>query len=54
MIPDDDAIAPAEYTVRGACPHERPDTGGFVNTVRAGRAVREQGNPAHPHTDGVQ
>jgi anaerobic selenocysteine-containing dehydrogenase len=40
-------------TVVGACPHDCPDTCSFVTTVENGVAIRVQGNPAHPHTDGV-
>jgi len=40
-------------TVVGACPHDCPDTCSFVTTVENGVATRVQGNPAHPHTDGV-
>ena len=39
--------------VRGACPHDCPDTCGLLTTVENGIAVKVQGNPAHPQTDGV-
>ncbi len=39
--------------VLGACPHDCPDTCSLVTTVEDGVAVRVQGNPAHPQTDGV-
>jgi len=39
--------------VRGACPHDCPDTCALLTTVKNGRALRVQGNPAHPMTDGV-
>ncbi len=39
--------------VRGACPHDCPDTCALVTTVEDGVAVRVQGNPDHPHTDGA-
>ncbi len=39
--------------VRGACPHDCPDTCALLTTVADGVATRVQGNPAHPHTDGV-
>jgi len=39
--------------VRGACPHDCPDTCSLVTAVEDGVAVRVAGNPAHPHTDGV-
>ena len=41
------------YTVRGACPHDCPDTCALLTTVENGRAVKVQGNPAHKPTDGV-
>ncbi len=40
-------------TVRGACPHDCPDTCALLTTVENGKAVKVQGNPAHPQTDGV-
>ena len=43
----------ASITVRGACPHDCPDTCALLTTVVDGVAVKVQGNPAHPHTDGV-
>lgn len=39
-------------TVRGACPHDCPDTCSMLVHVRDGRAVRVQGNPDHPVTQG--
>lgn len=39
--------------VRGACPHDCPDTCALLTTVQDGVAVRVQGNPAHPATGGV-
>jgi anaerobic selenocysteine-containing dehydrogenase len=39
--------------VRGACPHDCPDTCALLTTVENGVAVRVQGNPAHRPTDGV-
>jgi len=40
-------------TVRGACPHDCPDTCALLTTVDNGRATRVQGNPAHGPTGGV-
>lgn len=40
-------------TIRGACPHDCPDTCSLVTTVEGGVAVRVQGNADHRHTDGV-
>ena len=39
--------------VRGACPHDCPDTCALLTTVENGIAIKVQGNPAHPQTDGV-
>jgi anaerobic selenocysteine-containing dehydrogenase len=39
--------------VRGACPHDCPDTCALLTTVENGVALRVQGNPAHRHTDGA-
>jgi len=39
--------------VVGACPHDCPDTCSILTTVQNGVAIKVQGNPAHPHTDGV-
>lgn len=38
--------------VRGACPHDCPDTCATLVTVEGGRAVRIAGDPAHPVTRG--
>ncbi len=43
----------AVQTVRGACPHDCPDTCALITTVEDGVAVRVQGNPDHPPTAGV-
>jgi anaerobic selenocysteine-containing dehydrogenase len=40
-------------TVRGACPHDCPDTCALLTTVQDGVAIRVQGNPEHRHTDGA-
>jgi anaerobic selenocysteine-containing dehydrogenase len=39
-------------TVRGACPHDCPDTCAIITTVQNGRATRIQGDPNHPVTQG--
>jgi anaerobic selenocysteine-containing dehydrogenase len=39
--------------VLGACPHDCPDTCSMLTTVINGVAIKVQGNPAHPHTDGA-
>ena len=38
--------------VRGACPHDCPDTCAMLVTVEDGRAVRVAGDPDHPFTAG--
>lgn len=43
----------ASRQVRGACPHDCPDTCSLITTVQNGIAIKVQGNPAHPHTDGA-
>ena len=45
--------ASAVHQVRGACPHDCPDTCALVTTVQDGRALRVQGNPEHGPTAGV-
>lgn len=40
-------------TIRGACPHDCPDTCALRITVQDGRAVRVQGDPDHPPTHGA-
>lgn len=40
-------------TVRGACPHDCPDTCSLLTTVEDGVAVKVQGNPEHGPTQGV-
>ena len=48
-----DHTAPASQTIRGACPHDCPDTCALLTTVEDGRATQVQGNPHHPPTAGV-
>ena len=51
-------LAPALYApprdgvVRGACPHDCPDTCTWQVTVKDGRAVKMAGDPDHPFTRG--
>jgi len=40
-------------SVLGACPHDCPDTCSLLTTVQNGVAIKVQGNPNHPLTDGV-
>jgi len=44
---------PPNRQVVGACPHDCPDTCSLLTTVQDGKAVKVQGNPHHPQTDGV-
>ncbi|MDD5335129.1 MAG: molybdopterin oxidoreductase family protein [Rhodoferax sp.] len=47
-------VADAAATqVLGACPHDCPDTCSLLTTVAHGVAIKVQGNPDHPHTDGA-
>jgi anaerobic selenocysteine-containing dehydrogenase len=39
--------------VLGACPHDCPDTCSMLTTVQDGIAIKVQGNPAHPATNGA-
>ncbi|MDE3053242.1 MAG: molybdopterin oxidoreductase family protein [Gemmatimonadota bacterium] len=43
---------PLDGVVRGACPHDCPDTCAMLVTVEHGRAVRVAGDPDHPVTRG--
>jgi len=42
----------ATMIVRGACPHDCPDTCAMLISVRDGRAVDVRGDPEHPFTRG--
>jgi anaerobic selenocysteine-containing dehydrogenase len=44
---------PSIQQVRGACPHDCPDTCSLLTTVQDGIAIKVHGNPEHAHTDGV-
>jgi anaerobic selenocysteine-containing dehydrogenase len=46
-------LTPTSQNVRGACPHDCPDTCALLTTVENGVAIRVQGNPDHRHTDGA-
>jgi anaerobic selenocysteine-containing dehydrogenase len=48
-----EGLASGETVVRGACPHDCPDTCALLVTVRDGRAVKVAGNPEHASTGGV-
>ncbi|MFL5560686.1 MAG: molybdopterin-dependent oxidoreductase, partial [Gemmatimonadaceae bacterium] len=43
---------PRDGVVRGACPHDCPDTCAWEITVENGRAVRMHGDSEHPFTRG--
>jgi anaerobic selenocysteine-containing dehydrogenase len=55
MVSDARTTAPptARAIVRGACPHDCPDTCALLTTVEAGRAIDIRGAPDHPPTGGV-
>jgi anaerobic selenocysteine-containing dehydrogenase len=46
------AIPVQTSVVRGACPHDCPDTCATLVEVRDGRAIRFSGDPLHPITQG--
>jgi anaerobic selenocysteine-containing dehydrogenase len=48
-----DLGADGTHQVLGACPLDCPDTCSWIVTVKDGRAVKLQGDPAHPFTRGV-
>jgi anaerobic selenocysteine-containing dehydrogenase len=47
------AIVSGRTLVRGACPHDCPDTCALHVTVENGRAIKIEGDPGHPTTNGV-
>src|SRR3954470_18056448 len=51
-IASDAGATPERTIVRGACPHDCPDTCAMLVTVESGRAVRVAGDPDHPVTQG--
>jgi anaerobic selenocysteine-containing dehydrogenase len=54
MTPDSGAESSAtRRIVRGACPHDCPDTCALLVTVEGGRAVALRGAPDHPPTGGA-
>ena len=49
-------VTPADApitTVRGACPHDCPDTCALKISVQAGRVIKVAGDPDHPPTHGA-
>ncbi len=51
LTPDLSSV-PHDGVVRGACPHDCPDTCATLITVEGGRATRIAGDPDHPVTQG--
>ncbi len=49
----DSAVGAITHVVRGACPHDCPDTCAMLVTVRDGVAIKVAGNPAHAPTGGT-
>ena len=47
-----DPVTSGRHVVRGACPHDCPDTCAMLVTVEDGRAIAIRGNPDHPPTQG--
>ena len=47
-----DLAPPSSGIVRGACPHDCPDTCAMLVTVENGRAIKVAGDPDHPFTQG--
>ena len=52
-MPLDSPSAGQRRVVRGACPHDCPDTCAMLVTVENGRAVEIRGAPDHPTTAGT-
>ena len=50
--PSSTSEIPRDGIVRGACPHDCPDTCAMLVTVQEGRAIRVAGDPEHPFTQG--
>jgi anaerobic selenocysteine-containing dehydrogenase len=46
------AVADTPTRVKGVCPHDCPDTCGWVTTVQQGRAIAFRGDADHPFTRG--
>ena len=52
-MPLDQSATHGHTIVRGACPHDCPDTCALHVTVADGRAIKVEGDPDHPTTRGV-
>jgi len=50
--PEKVPILMVPLSIRGACPHDCPDTCGIITEVQDGRAVAFRGDPDHPVTQG--
>src|SRR5437870_4588910 len=48
-----DSATEGRTVFRGACPHDCPDTCALLVTVENGRAIKVEGAPDHPTTNGV-
>ncbi len=53
LTPTPSASHSVPTTVKGACPHDCPDTCALLTTVHNGVAIKVAGNPDHPATGGV-
>ncbi|ROZ77484.1 molybdopterin-dependent oxidoreductase [Ramlibacter sp. WS9] len=53
ISPSVSLLKASQQVVRGACPHDCPDTCSLLTTVENGVAIKVSGNPAHRPTDGV-
>jgi anaerobic selenocysteine-containing dehydrogenase len=52
-MPIDPILPSGQHVVRGACPHDCPDTCALLTTVENGRAIDVRGAADHPATGGV-
>ena len=52
-MPLDHTLTTGRHVVRGACPHDCPDTCALLTTVENGRAIKVEGAPDHPTTRGT-
>ena len=53
MLSSTQPVAGDTTHVRGACPHDCPDTCALLTDVQGGVAIKVHGNPAHAHTHGT-
>jgi anaerobic selenocysteine-containing dehydrogenase len=53
MLSSTQPVAGDTTQVRGACPHDCPDTCALLTDVQGGVAIKVYGNPAHAHTHGT-